>query len=105
MGFLDFLKPKDINKGYEDYKSTKGAVLLDVRTKDEFKSGNILGARNLPLANIDQAKTVIKNKNTPVFVYCHSGARASQARSYLAKMGYTNVVDIGGLNRYGGNLK
>ena len=98
---LFFNKP-DINKGVEECRNTPGAVLLDAREADEFASGHIPGAVNLPLSalqNIDIAKDV------PLFIYCLRGSRSSRAAGMLKQMGYTNVRSIGGITKYSGDLE
>jgi phage shock protein E len=104
MGLLNFLKTKDINAGVKDFQATKGAVLLDVRTAGEYAEGHIENSLNLPLQNIEQAVSVIKDKNTPLFVHCRSGGRSASATAALKKMGYTNVSDIGGIMSYNGKV-
>lgn len=94
MGIFDLFKRGDINSGVEKYKSTEDAVLLDVRTKEEFKEGHIPDAINLPLQNISAVNDIIKDKSTPVFVYCLSGGRSRQASAELQRFGYNNVSDI-----------
>ena len=49
MGFFDFLKGPDINQGLQEYGSASGAVLLDVRTPQEYREGHIPGSINAPL--------------------------------------------------------
>ena len=61
MGFFDFLKQPDINQGIKDYESSSSAVLLDVRTPQEYRQGRIPGSRNLPLQNIDTAEEAVKD--------------------------------------------
>ena len=87
------------------YNQTTNAVLLDVRTPQEYREGHVPGSRNLPLQSIDQAAGVIKDKSTPLFVYCYSGSRSSQAVSRLMKMGYQNVKNIGGMASYSGKVE
>ena len=81
MGFLSFLQAKDINSGVRSFLSTEGAVLLDVRTPEEYAEGHIEGSRNIPLQNIERTESVFKDKSTPLFVHCRSGARSAQATS------------------------
>ena len=100
MGFFDFLKGPDINQGVKEYNATDGAVLLDVRTPDEYRQGHIPGSKNVPLQSIDKVTVMINNKATPIFVHCLSGARSRQAASILHQMGYTNVKNIGGISAY-----
>ena len=79
-------------------------IILDVRTQEEYSEGHIEGSKNIPLQNIEIAETIIKNKDTPLFVYCRSGGRSAQATSILKRMGYTNVEDIGGILSYRGKV-
>ena len=59
MGFFDFLKGPDINQGVKEYSVTDGAVLLDVRTPDEYRQGHIPGSKNIPLQSINKVAGVI----------------------------------------------
>ncbi len=102
MGFFDFLFGADINEGVEEYKNTDGAVLLDVRSVDEYRSGHIPGSINISVEMIEKVSGRIPKKDTPLFVHCLSGGRSSQAVSILKQMGYTNVKNIGGISRYKG---
>ena len=105
MGFFDFFKQTDINQGIKEYTATPGAALLDVRTSEEYRGGHIPGSRNVPLQAIDRVTSVAENKDTTLFVYCHSGARSRQATSMLQNMGYTNVNNIGGIAAYTGKVE
>ena len=105
MGFFDFLKQPDINQGVEQYKTTSGAILLDVRTPQEYAEGHIPGGKNLSLQDIDKATIIIDNKDTPLFVHCLSGGRSRQAAAVLKQMGYTNVTNIGGIADYHGKVE
>ena len=105
MGFFDFLKGPDINQGVKEYSTTDGAVLLDVRTPDEYRQGHIPGSKNVPLQSINKVTGVIDNKATPIFVHCPSGARSRQASAILQQMGYTNVKNIGGISAYAGKVE
>ena len=105
MGLLDALKQVDINAGIEEYKNTKGAVLVDVRTPDEYRQGYIPGSKNVPLQQFTAITSVVEDKSTPLFVYCHSGARSRRAATAFERMGYANVKNIGGIISYRGDLK
>ena len=104
MGFFDFFHGPDINRGVEAYRSVPGAVLLDVRTPQEYREGHIPGSRNIPLQSISRAESVIKDKQTPLFVYCYSGSRSAQAVRALQRMGYANVKNLGGIAAYTGKV-
>ena len=105
MGIFDFFKQPDINQGVQEYKNTAGAVLLDVRSPQEYREGHIPGSQNLPLQQLDKVEEVTENKDTVLYVYCHSGARSRQAVSLLKHMGYTNVHNIGGIAAYSGKVE
>ena len=105
MGFFDFLKGPDINQGVKEYRDTDGAVLLDVRTPDEYRQGHIPGSKNVPLQSISKVAGMIDNKSTTIFVHCLSGARSRQAAAILMQMGYTNVKNIGGISAYAGKVE
>ena len=105
MGFFDFLHGPDINQGVKEYGGLEGAVLLDVRTPQEYREGRIPGSKNVPLQELDRVAAVAARRDTPLFVYCHSGARSSQAVRLLARMGYTGVKNIGGIAAYTGKVE
>ena len=105
MGFLDFLKGPDIDQGVKEFRETSGAVLLDVRTPQEYQEGHIPGSINVPLQSLSTADQIPAGKNTPLFVYCRSGARSGQAVRLLAQMGYTGAKNIGGIAAYKGKVE
>ncbi len=96
MGLFSF---PNINKGVERYRATDGAMLIDVRSTDEYKSYHIQGSINIPL---DELSKISVPKDTPLFVYCLSGARSARALSMLKQMGFTNITNIGGISNYKG---
>ena len=61
MGFFSFLQTKDINSGVRSFLSTEGAVLLDVRTREEYSEGHIEGSKNIPLQSIEQVESEISH--------------------------------------------
>jgi rhodanese-related sulfurtransferase len=105
MGIFDFFKQPDINQGVEEYRQAADAVLLDVRTPQEYREGHIPGSQNVPLQQLDKVEEVTENKDTVLYVYCRSGARSRQAVSLLKHMGYTNVHNIGGIAAYSGKVE
>lgn len=100
MGIFNIFNKPNINDGVKAFKETPNAVLLDVRTEEEYKETHIDGSTNLPLQKIKYVTSLISDKSKPLFVHCRSGARSAQAVSILKKMGYTNVKDIGGMLDY-----
>lgn len=105
MGFFDMFKQKDMNQGIKEYQSVPGAILLDVRTPQEYQEGHVPESKNVPLQAINKVTSVAKNKETPLFVYCYSGSRSGQAVNALKRMGYTNVKNIGGISSYTGKVE
>lgn len=105
MHLFDFLKSPDINQGVKEYHATPGAVLLDVRTPQEYKEGHISGSKNVPLQTIGNLTSIADDQQIPLYVYCHSGARSRQAVSMLQRMGYTNVKNIGGITAWTGKVE
>ena len=75
MRFFDFLKGPDINQGVKEYSTTDGAVLLDVRTPDEYRQGHIPGSKNVPLQSISKVAGMIDNKSTPTFLFIVSAVQ------------------------------
>ena len=105
MSFFDFFRQTDINQGVKEYQQREGALLLDVRTPQEYRDGFIPGSKNFPLQVIDKVEAVVENKDTALYVYCYSGARSRQAASLLQHMGYSNVNNIGGIAAYHGKVE
>jgi rhodanese-related sulfurtransferase len=105
MGLFDFLKKPDINSGVKDFRSTPDAVLLDVRSPQEYRQGHIPGSKNVPLQSMRDVNETVPQLDTPLFVYCYSGARSGQAVNMLDAMGYTNIRNIGGIAAYSGEIE
>ena len=105
MGFFSFLRGPCIDQGVKECGETRGAVLLDVRTPQEYQNGHIPGSKNVPLQEIGRVSAVVREKDTPLFVYCHSGARSRQAVGELQRMGYLHVKNIGGIAAYTGEVE
>lgn len=82
--------------------SDKGALLLDVRTREEFLEVRIPGSVLLPFDAIDAASAarVVGPKDRQVVVYCRTGRRSAVAASTLASLGYRNVYDMGGIGAW-----
>ena len=96
-----FFSKSSINNAVEECRSTPGAVLVDVREPDEFRSGHIPGAVNVPLSGI---QSIGLPKTGPLFVYCLRGTRSRQALAVLRRMGY-DAKSIGGIASYKGQLE
>ena len=78
-------------------------ILLDVRTQAEYTQGHIPGAICVPNETIgDQEIPELPDKEQLILVYCRSGNRSKQASEKLVKLGYTNIVEFGGINSWTG---
>ena len=84
-------------------KETDDYILLDVRTPEEFEDRHIPGAINIPNETIDtEPIPQLPDKEQQILVYCRSGNRSKQASEKLAAQGYTNIIEIGGINDWTG---
>ena len=102
MGFLHLFIRSDINAGIRKWQADPAGVLVDVREPEEYVHRRIPGSENLPLSVLETAPAVYPDKDTPLYLYCYSGARSGQAAAALRRMGYTCVSDIGGIKGYTG---
>ena len=81
-------------------------VIVDVRTVEEFSEGHIPGAINIANETItDEEPKELPDKNQTIYVYCRSGNRSKQASAKLAAMGYTDVIECGGILDWTGELE
>jgi rhodanese-related sulfurtransferase len=77
------------------------AVLLDVRTPDEFAGGHLDGATNIPVQELEaRLAQVPAKKDQDIVVYCRSGVRSAKAKAMLEKAGFTKVHDLGGIGNW-----
>ena len=88
----------EINDAAEMIAADDGHVLVDVRTQAEFEEKHIPGAILLPLEDIKDGRLErLPDKDQIILLYCRTGRRAEDAAEYLAKKGYTNIYEIGGI--------
>ena len=80
-----------------------GYIILDVRTPEEFAGKHIPGAVNIPNETIGTTEIPeLPDRDQLILVYCRSGNRSKQASEKLAALGYTNIVEFGGINDWPG---
>ena len=80
-------------------------IILDVRTKEEYNEGHIPKSISIPNETIDKRVTQqLPNKDQMIFIYCYSGKRSKQAALKLKKLGYTNLIDLGGIINWQGEI-
>jgi rhodanese-related sulfurtransferase len=78
-------------------KEPNPPIILDVRTRDEYSSGHIDTALNLPHDELERRLGEIPgNKSSEIVVYCRSGKRAKVAEDILVNKGYKNIKDLAG---------
>ena len=78
-------------------------IILDVRTAEEYSEKHIPGAINIANESIGTEDIPeLPDKDQLILVYCRSGNRSKQASEKLVKLGYTNIVEIGGINSWPG---
>ena len=90
-----------IDEGVQLCRSTPNAVLLDVRTPEEYAAGHIPGSVNHPL---ERMQTYDGDFSAPIFAYCRSGARSARAVALLRELDY-EAVNLGGIIDYHGELE
>ena len=88
---------KTSHDGREKVKS--GALLLDVRTPEEFRAGHVDGARNIPVQELARRLGELGPKTQHVVVYCKSGGRSGAAAQMLRSQGYA-VTDVGAMSNW-----
>ena len=82
-----------------------GYIILDVRRPDEFAAGHIPNAINVPNESIGTDEIPeLPNKDQLIMVYCRSGRRSKEASEKLVKLGYTNIVEFGGILDWKGEI-
>ena len=81
-------------------------ILLDVRTVDEFEAGHIPGAVCIPNETIGEEEIAeLPDKEQKILIYCRSGNRSKQAAKKMAELGYQNLVEIGGIIDWTGDIE
>ncbi len=83
---------------FGQYATLTGMVLIDVRTKEEFNTGHIEGAVNIPLQDIISGRLPKYSKDTEIGLYCRNGKRSENAFLFLDRHGFSNLKDYGGIS-------
>lgn len=100
-------KMVSMSEGIEIAKNNPDAIIVDVRHDDEYKAGHIPGAVLLTMETIT-AKTaakVLPDKTQMILIYCRSGRRSKIAAQTLLELGYTNLIEFGGILDYKGKVE
>nr|WP_297935165.1 rhodanese-like domain-containing protein [uncultured Blautia sp.] len=81
-------------------------IILDVRTPEEYEEKHITGAVNLPNETIGTEEIAqLPDKEQLILVYCRSGNRSKQASKKLTDLGYTNIIEFGGIKDWTGETE
>ena len=93
---------RDIEKNELEKMISKGAILIDVRSPQEYEEGHLEGALLIPEYElVSRCRQKLKNKEAIYIVYCSSGTRSKKAQKELEKLGYTNVYNLyNGIQNY-----
>jgi len=102
MSFFNPISDESFDEKLAKARQTPDAMIVDVRAAAEVAEGRVPGSVNIPLNQIPALK---KPLDTPLFLYCRSGARSSRGCKALEKLGYTNVTNLGGILDYKGPLE
>lgn len=94
------LKSVTCSEKDEILKGNSNAMLIDVRTEEEYNKGHIERAINIPYDKVVESLSVygIINFDVPLIVYCKSGGRSSKAAEALVNAGYNNVYNLGAMS-------
>ena len=93
--YIEMITTNEVKKIIDNYEEYSDTVIVDVRTIDEYESGHLKGAVNVPVSEI---KNIDISKDKKIVVYCRSGSRSNTAAKELIKLGYEKVYDMGGIN-------
>jgi phage shock protein E len=88
---------REVSAAEASQEQANGAVLIDVREREEFENGHAKGAVHLSKGVVElKIEETLPNLSTPIICYCGGGSRSALAADNLQKMGYTNVASMAG---------
>jgi rhodanese-related sulfurtransferase len=93
------MNPKELSEKAHQLVA-QGAVLVDVRTPDEYRQGHPPAARNIPLQDLPRRLAEVGPPGTQVVVYCQMGGRATKAADFLRANGYPDVFNLLSVNNW-----
>ncbi len=97
MGLFSSAPAPSIEEIFDTLSAVSNHRLVDVRSPQEYQAGHLPGSVNVPLNQLPTLLQEVPDRDTPLYVYCQSGARSRRACAFLTKQGYTHVTDMGGL--------
>ena len=100
IGYMSLKRSGQISSKEASEFLRNGAMLIDVRSADEFDSGHIMQASNIPLDKVEMmALSVIRDRNKVLLLHCSSGVRSNMAKKKLTDMGFKNAHNLGSYER------
>ena len=100
------IKHVSMNDIVQIMEENENYIILDVRTQAEYNQGHIPNAICIPNETIDEnVVNKLPDKNQMILVYCRSGNRSKQAAEKLKKLGYTNLIEFGGIRDWKGEIE
>jgi rhodanese-related sulfurtransferase len=100
IGYFLFLRGGDVDGSKARRLVEGGALLVDVRTPEEFTAAHLPGAVNIPVQELDRRMGELGPREKPVVLYCRSGSRSARAARMLEAAGYSTVHDLGAMSRW-----
>lgn len=100
------VKTVSFDEGVQLAATTPGAIIVDVRRPDEFAEGHLPTSINFPRETITEetAASTLPDKSQTILVHCKSGGRSKMAAKMLTEFGYSNIIDMGGIMDYTGEI-
>ena len=101
LSFAACAAPNISGEAAHELVQKQGALLLDVRTPQEFADGHVDGALNIPVQELEsKLASLPAKKDQDVVVYCRSGARSARASGILKQAGFTKIHDLGAMSNW-----
>jgi phage shock protein E len=100
VGYMAMKRSSQISSKTATEYLKNGAMVIDVRSVNEFESGHIMQAQNLPLDRIEMsALSVVRDRNKVLLLHCSTGVRSNMAKKKLEGLGFKNVFNLGSYER------
>lgn len=88
---------------FEQLEKRNEVAIIDVREDDEYMSGHIKGAKNMPLSTLKETAESL-DKDQPYYIICQAGGRSQMASDYIASLGYDTTNVMGGMSAWRGEV-
>src|SRR4051812_7842779 len=95
-----YLKRPNINSRQAHEMVSQGALLIDVRSWQEYAASHIEGARNIPVGEIGNRASDLGSLDQPIILYCASGTRSAMAARTLRSAGFRKVYNLGSMSNW-----